>query len=377
MQRRDNNKQFTDFFNDSQVNTCWKTINWKVFTSKLSELQQELVKFYSIGNFQEVSRIQHIILTSRFTHALGIKKVLNNKGGKTPGIDGIKWDTNKKRWDGVILCWHIMQNPRKYESLPLKRVYIEKANGDKRPLSIPTIIDRCIQAIFLFAMDPIVECNSDTESFGFRKNRSTHDAILSLRGKLVHPDAAEYVLSCDIKGCFDNIAHNPLLKVIHKQRILNRTCDLEVIEKWLKSKVLTETGMHDMLCGTPQGGVISPILSNIALNGLQESVKASIGRKRWRYKDAEGNIKEPNLKVHVIRYADDIIIVAPSEDLIREVILPRVKQFLNNIGLSLNMHKTFTTSIYDGFEFLGFRFFKRKFDYSKVWVKKSILGLIV
>jgi len=108
MQRRDNNKQFRDFFNDSQVNTCWKTINWKVFTSKLSELQQELVKFYSIGNFQEVSRIQHIILTSRFTHALGIKKVLNNKKGKTPGIDGIKWDTNKKRWDGVILCWHIM-----------------------------------------------------------------------------------------------------------------------------------------------------------------------------------------------------------------------------------------------------------------------------
>lgn len=127
-----------------------------------------------------MSRIQHIILTSRFTHALGIKK-----GGKTPGIDGIKWDTNKKRWDGVILCWYIMQNPRKYESLPLKRVYIEKVNVYKRPLSISTIIDRCIQAIFLFAMDPTVECNSDTESFGFRKNRSTHDAILSLRGKLV------------------------------------------------------------------------------------------------------------------------------------------------------------------------------------------------
>jgi len=132
--------------------------------------------------------------------------------------------------------------------------------------------------------------------------------------------------------------------------------------------------MHDMLCGTPQVGVISPILSNIALNGLQESVKASIGRKRWRYKDAEGNIKEPNLKVHVVRYADDIIIVAPSEDLIREVILPRVKQFLNNIGLSLNMHKTFTTSIYNRFKFLWFRFFKRKFDYSKVWVKKKHTG---
>lgn len=126
---------------------------------------------------------------------------------------------------------NIMQDPRKYAPQSLKRIYIEKTEGKKRSLSIPTIMDRCIQAIYLFAMNPIVECISDTDSFGFKKNRSTHDAILSLKGKFIHPDAVEYILSCDIKGCFDNIAHDPLLKVIYKQRILNRKCDLEVIEK--------------------------------------------------------------------------------------------------------------------------------------------------
>lgn len=353
----------------------WKNIKWTAYINNLRTLQQELVKFYSIDDFQEVARIQHKILTSRATHCLAIRKVLSNKGGNTSGVDKMLLDTAKKRWDGVILCWHIMQNPRMYEPQPLKRVYIEKANGKKkRPLSIPTIIDRCIQAIYLSAMDPIVECISDTESFGFRKNRSTHDAILCLRGKLVHPSAAEHFLSCGIKGCFDNIAHDHLLKVIWKQRIVNRKSDLEVIDKWLKSKVLTETGMQETVSGTPQGGVISPLLSNIALNGLQDAVKNSVGRKGWRLKDESGKVKELNLKVHTVRYADDIIIIAPAYNLIKEIILPAIERFLSIRGLSLNMHKTYTASIYEGFEFLGFRFFKRKFDHRKVWVKKKHVG---
>lgn len=225
------NKNLVNLSNNDdkpKIIDSWVAINWSLFVQQLSELQQELVKFYSTENYQEISRIQHIILTSRFTHCLAVKKVTKK--------NKIIWDTSVKRWGGVIQCWHIMQNPRKYEPKPLKRVYIEKVDGKKRALSIPTIVDRCIQAIYLFAMDPIVECISDTESFGFRKNRSTHDAILSLRGKLVHPDSAEYILSCDIKNCFDNIVHDPLLKVIWHQRVLNRKCDLEVIENWLKKQ---------------------------------------------------------------------------------------------------------------------------------------------
>lgn len=161
-------------------------------------------------------------------------------------------------------------------------MFIPKPDGRQRPLGIPCIIDRAMQFVFYCAMDPIVEGVSDLDSYGFRRFRSPADAILALRGKLSHPRASEIIYDADIQGCFDNISHEALLTKIRSLNILGRKADLRIVRDWLKCGVMTTTGLLETNTGTPQGGIISPMLANVALNGLEQCVKAACKVKRWR-----------------------------------------------------------------------------------------------
>ena len=163
----------------------------------------------------------------------------------------------------------IVRSSSTYKPYAVTHVWIPKKDGTKRPLGIPTMLDREVQAVYLEAIDPLVECNACKNSFGFRKCRSAQDAVLALRGKLIHPKSSEWILNVDIAKCFDRINYNFLLRSVP----VYQKVDCSVLRKMLKAKVIDMRDIVILEMGTPQGSVLSPILCNVALNGLEETSK--------------------------------------------------------------------------------------------------------
>jgi RNA-directed DNA polymerase len=203
-----------------------------------------------------------------------------------------------------------------------------------RPLGIPTMKDRAMQALYLLGLDPVAETKADPNSYGFRGERSCADAIEQCFNALAQPEAAQWVLEGDIKSCFDRISHEWLLK--------NIPTDAAVLRKWLKAGYVEKGALHPTEEGTPQGGVISPVLANMALDGLE-----ALLLQHFRHSQ-----RRPT-KVHLIRYADDFVITGNSRELLETQVKPLVEQFLKGRGLELSPEKTTITHIEDGFDFLG------------------------
>lgn len=322
----------------------WHEINWKKAEDKIKDLQEKIVIATVNKDFKEVYRLQWVILQSSEAKALAIRKVITNKGKRTPGIDYIVWKGSKDYEKALQELTEITRNPDKYKANPVKRVYIPKGNTkEMRPLGIPTMIDRAVQAIYHLGIDPVVEVQSDPNSFGFRKNRSTHDAITAIRSLLDKSTHPRWILEADISKCFDKISHSYLIK--HTP-----ICHKNVLEQWLKSGVMEEMNYIDTEEGTPQGGIISPVLCNIALNGLEKLIKKANPLK-----------KGISPGVHLIRYADDMIITAKSKEIAiknKELLI----EFLKERGLELNERKTLITHIKTGFDFLGFNIRRMKWN---------------
>jgi RNA-directed DNA polymerase len=341
-------------------------MNWNAAYKWLSEKQELLVKAYIENDMEKVRYLQISILKDFRTTAIAVRRVTTSSGSKTPGFDGFLAKTNEERNELSSRVNKIVRSPNTYEPLAVKRVWIPKKDGTKRPLGIPSIVDRAVQAVYLEAIDPIVECNACKNSFGFRKFRSAQDAALILRGKLYHPKASEWVLNADIAKCFDRINHNFLLRSVPVYRKVDRN----VLKKMLKAKVID---MRDVIypeMGTPQGGVLSPILCNVALNGLEAAIKNKAIELRRPILKRGGNPK-----VHVVRYADDFIVIDPSKKML-VALRPYIEDFLAERGLEISKAKSSLFNIWEqDIEFLGFSFRKRRFNYKKrfevSWKKPS------
>ena len=287
-----------------------------------------------------------------------IKRITTNGGGNSPGYDVETLKKPWQKWEASLKLLKWAQSLDTYEAQPVKRVMIQD-NGKLRPLGIPTIFDRLTQCMYYQIMDPIVEENSDRNSFGFRLRRDIGDVIQQLTIFLDQPYSATKILDADISKCFEKIDHNAILKdciVFNKKPIA----------QWLKAPIYHGPNqsiskskhlnyrLEQSLIGTPQGGIISPILCNIVLNGMEGAIEEKTHLTDVTYP------KHPNYKLTLIRYADDFVIIAPTWERL-ELAKSRIEAFLKTKGLDLNKAKTSKVDIKDGFQIVGFWIQKRKY----------------
>ena len=313
---------------------CWETIDWQKANAYVKKLQMRIVKAQKEGHCSKVKSLQWMLTHSFYAKALAVKRVTSNAGKNTSGVDRELWLTPKAKLEAISKL-----NRRGYQPQPLRRVYIPKKNGKKRPLSIPTMKDRAMQTLYKLALEPLAETYADPNSYGFRMGRSTHDAIEQCFTCLNKGKSPQWILEGDIKGCFDHISHEWLIDTI--------PMDAQVLEKWLKCGFIETKKLFPTMEGTPQGGTISPVLMNMTLDGLERVLKERLPTRKMR------NGKTHFNKMNFIRYADDFIITGETPEFLRNDVLPIVKEFLKERGLELSPEKTVITHIDEGFDFLG------------------------
>lgn len=331
----------------------WRNIDRRGAEDYVRKLQVRIVKAQREGRHGKVKSLQWLLTHSFYGRYLAVLRVTTNKGKDTAGVDHVRWSTDAAKVKAIDTL-----KRRGYQPKPLRRVEIPKKNGKKRPLGIPTMKDRAMQALYLMALDPIAETTGDQHSYGFRKYRSCQDAIAACHNVLSKEIAPEWVLEGDIKGCFDHISHEWLLA--------NIPMDKEMLRKWLKSGYVFNGELFPTDEGTPQGGIISPTLANMTLDGLQSLVKKAV-KGYWK-PDPNGR-KWIKPKINLVRYADDFIVTAKDKETIEQIILPLVRQFMEERGLMLSEEKTKITHISEGFDFLGFNI--RKYSNGKLLTKPS------
>ncbi|MDP8305593.1 MAG: group II intron reverse transcriptase/maturase [Candidatus Chlorobium antarcticum] len=307
----------------------WQGINWSRIKRQVRRLQAHIAKATKEGRHGKVKALQWLLTHSHSGKALAVQRVTTNRGKHTPGVDNDIWKTSKAKANAVASLQR-----RGYKPLPLRRTYIPKKNGKKRPLGIPTKKDRAMQALYWLALEPVAETTADGNSYGFRPWRSTADAAEQCFICLAKRDSAQWVLEADIAGCFDTISHQWLID--------NIPMDTPILRKWLKAGFVFNNELFPTVSGTPQGGIISPGLANMCLDGLERALATAFPQAKQR-----------GLKMHMVRYADDMVITGNSRELLENEAMPVLVEFLKERGLSLSREKTRITHITEGVDFLG------------------------
>ena len=313
----------------------WEFADWKKFQKVLFRLQRRIFKAIREGDRAKAKRLQKLVLSSHSARMLAIRQVTQlNTGKKTAGIDGKKSLTFKERFQ---LEETLKENTKTWQHQGLREIPIPKKDGTKRLLKVPTIADRAWQCLVKYALEPAHEATFHERSYGFRPGRSTHDAqkIRQINLKSDRNGINKRVLELDIEKCFDRISHKAILdRVIAPEFIIGG------LRRCLKSGINPKFPEQ----GTPQGGVVSPLLANIALNGIEK-----IGEYRANKKDTS----------KCVRYADDMVFILKPEDN-AEKLLAKVKEFLAERGMNVSQKKTKVTASTSGFDFLGWSFYVQK-----------------
>ena len=323
----------------------WQAIDWPKIRCNVRRLQLRIAKAIRAGKHGKAKALSWLLTHSRSAKLLAVKRVTENKGAKTPGVDNKLWKTDRQKYAA-------MQNLKRrgYRPMPLRRHYIPKKNGKLRPLSIPTMRDRAMQALHALALKPIAESLGDRNSYGFREGRSCADAIGQCFCALAKSYAPVWVLEGDIKSCFDRISHSWLLA--------NILMDARILRQWLAAGYWEKGQLFPTQEGTPQGGIISPLLANLTLDGMEKAIRTRIRIRRDQ--------------VNFIRYADDFIVTARTKETLEQIVKPAVVDFLAQRGLELSEQKTTITHIETGFNFLGQNVRKYK---NKLVIKPAKDGL--
>jgi RNA-directed DNA polymerase len=318
--------------NRTEERTDWNAIDWRTTNRRVRNLRQRIFRATQESDWDKVHSLQRLMLRSRANVEISVRRVTQvNQGKDTPGIDNVLVKTPAER--GKLVDEMSLLTP--WRAIPVKRVYIPKANGIQRPLGIPTIKDRVLQAMVKNALEPSWEARFEGTSYGFRPGRSAQDAIRQI-WDIASLKKKPWILDADIKGCFDNINHQHLLDAIGPFPAK------ELIRQWLKAGYVEYGTLHETLTGTPQGGVISPLLANISLHGMETALGI-------RYK----NDGERVGKCAVIRYADDFVVLCNTVETAKQT-QERLTEWLTVRGLQLSPEKTRIVTLTEGFDFLGF-----------------------
>lgn len=323
----------------------WKNLPWKKIEKRVYKLQKRIYRAAQRGDVKVQRRLQKTLMKSWSAKCLAVRKVTqDNNGKKTAGVDG------KKSLSPVARLKLAMNLRLNHKSKPARRIWIPKPGRDeKRPLGIPTIHDRALQALVKLAMEPEWEARFEPNSYGFRPGRSCHDAIGQIF--LSINKLPKFILDADIEKCFDKINHKALLSKLNTFPSMRKQ-----IRAWLRAGAIDEGNYKDTSEGTPQGGVISPLLANIALHGMEYLVK------------------KVSKTACLVRYADDFVVLDKDITVVHRC-KQAIEEFLKDMGLGLKNSKTrFSHTLHKyegnvGFDFLGFNI--RQYKVGKTHYGKS------